>query len=210
MANYDDLLKLIPVQDIAARLGVDQATAESAVQASIPAIVGGMQANAQDADGERSLAEALSQHQDSSLIDGGVAIDDVDEAEGEKIVGHVFGPQAPEVASALAGATPAASVQPGLIQKVLPLIAPIVLAYLAKRVLGGGGQSAAAQQAPAQGGDLGDLLGGLLSGGQQGQQGQGGLADVLGGLLGGAQQQQAGGGDLLGGILGGLLGGGRR
>jgi hypothetical protein len=81
--------------------------------------------------------------------------------------------------------------------KLLPILAPIVMAYLAKRL--GGGAAAGAQQ---QGG-IGDLLGSILGGmgGQQGRPQQGG-------------QQQGGLGDMLNGplgdLLGGLLGGGRR
>ena len=64
----------------------------------------------------------------------------------------------------------------------------------------GAGQTRGA--APASGGGLGDLVGGMLGGGQQRQ--GGGLGDLLGGLLGGSRQASGatGGGGGLGDLLG--------
>ena len=67
-----------------------------------------------------------------------------------------------------------------LIGKLLPILAPIALSYLAGRVGGGGGKTSAASA-----GGLGDILGGLLGGGGGGG---GGLGDILGGLLGGGRR----------------------
>ena len=194
MASIDELMQELPISDIAAKLGVDEATASKAVNQALPALFGGLQANAQDPAGAESIAKAVQQH-DPKLVEGGVKLDEVDEADGQKIVGHVFGAQKQDVVAAL-GKTQG----PGggdLIQKLLPILAPIVLSYLAKqfRVPGGGAQQ--------PGGGLGDVLGDLLGGGGRG----GGIGDVLGDLLGGAGKGK--GGDI-GDILGGLLGGGRR
>ena len=62
MSNVDDIVAGIPMQSLADQLGVDQATAESAVREALPALLGGMQANATDPAGEASLAGALQQH----------------------------------------------------------------------------------------------------------------------------------------------------
>jgi len=67
----------------------------------------------------------------------------------------------------------------GLIRKLLPMLAPIVMSYIAKRMRGGGGQ----QQANSGGGGLGDLLGGLLQSGLGG--GGGGQSSGGGGILAG-------------------------
>ncbi len=48
MAAYDDILAQIPIADLARRLGVDEATAGSAVQQAIPTLLGGLGANAAD------------------------------------------------------------------------------------------------------------------------------------------------------------------
>jgi hypothetical protein len=83
-----------------------------------------------------------------------------------------------------------------------------VLAYLAKQFSKKQeAQEPAAADAESPGGGIGDVLGGLLSGGGSGGSG-GGLGDLLGGLLGGSGSGGSGGG--LGDLLGGLLGGGKR
>ena len=87
-----------------------------------------------------------------------------------------------------------------LIKKLLPILAPIVLAYLSKRFLG---------QSQSSGGQ--DPLGSILSGGASGTSNP--LNDLLnsmlgGGTAGGATGQPPGGSIL--DMLGGLLGAGRR
>ncbi|MBP1160572.1 hypothetical protein ABIC28_003702 [Rhodococcus sp. PvR044] len=200
MASLDDLLSQIPISQIAAKLGVDEETATAAVKTAIPTLVGGLEANAQDPAGAASLETALAQHSDPALLTGGVDIDQVDEADGEKIVNNVFGDNKNQVISAL-GNTGGAG-DSNLVGKLLPILAPIVLAFIAKQFSGGG---AAAPTQAQSGGGIGDLLGGLLGGGGQSA---GGLGNVLGSLLGGAAGGGAAGG--LGDLLGGLLGGGRK
>lgn len=195
MASIDDLLSQIPIGQIAAKLGVDEATAETAVRSAIPTLVGGLEANSQDPAGAASLESALQKHADDGLLEGGIDIDQVDAADGEKIVSNVFGDNTNQVVSALGGVGGAGD--SSLVSKLLPILAPIVLAYVAKQ-FGGGGAAAPAQA--QSGGGLGDLLGGLLGGGGQSA---GGLGNVLGGLLGGSGGAAGGIGDLLGGLLGG-------
>jgi hypothetical protein len=137
-----------------------------------------MEANAQDPRGAQSLAAALGKHS-PALVQGGVDLDEVDRGDGDKIVGHVFGDHRGEVVNRL-GAVGGGNHQ-DLIAKLLPLLAPIVLSYLAGRVSGGGKPSEAGD------GGLGGILGGLL-GGASGGGGGGGIADVLGGLLGGGRR----------------------
>ncbi|GAA1055399.1 hypothetical protein GCM10017608_25200 [Agromyces luteolus] len=193
MASYDDIIANIPIADLASRLGVDEATARAAVDQALPALLGGMGANAQDAAGAASLERAV-QHHPPQLFEGGVDLDEVDEDDGDKIVHNVFGANTDQVVQKLGSAEGKA--EPGLIQKLLPILAPIVLSFLA-------GQFAKRQQGSSSdastggGGGIGDLLGGLL-GGAAGGGASGGSAGGLGGLGG------------LGDLLGGLLGGGKR
>lgn len=175
MTAIDDILAQIPMSQLAGQLGVDEQTAEQATRQALPALLGGMEANAQDPNGAASLASALGQH-DGSLVDGGVDVNQVDTADGEKIVGHVFGDNQNQVINQLGGL--GGSGGSSLMGKLLPMLAPIVMSYLAKRLTqgsGGGGQTQA-----SAGGGLGDILGGLLGGGGK----SGGLGDLLGGLLG--------------------------
>jgi hypothetical protein len=186
MSSIDDIMSSIPISALASQLGVDEATAESAVREALPALVGGMQANAADPSGAASLAGAVDHHS-PKLVDGGVNLDEVDTDDGEKIVGHVFGENTDAVAQTLGGNL-GAGAGGDLVKQLLPILAPIVLSYLAGRMRGGG----APQQGAAGGGGLNDLLG-----------------SILGGLGGGQSSQQQGGGSILD-MLGGLLGGGRR
>ena len=138
MSSIDDILANIPINSLADQLGVDPATAESAVREALPALVGGMQANAADPQGAASLAGAVESHS-SKLVDGGVNLDDVDTADGEKIVDHVFGENSGAVAQTLGGNLGGNS---DLIQKLLPILAPIVLSYLSQKMRGGDAQRA--------------------------------------------------------------------
>jgi len=175
----------------------------------VPTLLAGMQNNAQAPDGAASLESALVQHQDG-LIDGGVDVGQVDTADGEKIVNHVFGGQQDHVASQLAGTGQLGGAGSDLVRKLLPILAPIVMSYLAKKFLGGGQAGAGSQAgagAPAdsvQGGgmDLGGVLGGILGGMVGGQGGQGSAA----GQGGPGEQEGQGGFGGLGDILGGLFG----
>lgn len=204
MSQYDELLSAIPVSRLAQQVGADETEVSAAVQQVLPALVGGLSANARQPEGAQSLASALGDHTDRDPGD----LDAVDPDEGSKIVNHIFGDQREAVVNQLGGLGGGAS--GGLIQKLLPLLAPIVLSFLAKKLGGAGGlggamgdllggatggrapsqSDAAPQQAPGQGGVgdlLGDLLGGAMgkSGPAQGGQGGFGLDDLLGGLLGG-------------------------
>ncbi|WP_016883917.1 MULTISPECIES: DUF937 domain-containing protein [unclassified Rhodococcus (in: high G+C Gram-positive bacteria)] len=199
MASIDDLLSQIPINQIARQLGVDEATAETAVKSALPTLVGGLGANAEYPNGAASLQSALHDHSGTTLLDGGIDIDQVDTADGDKIVSNIFGGERDRVASTLGGVG-GSGVGSDLMKQLLPILAPIVLAYIAKQVTGGGSSAPQTQGAGQAGGGLGDVLGGLLGG----SGGSGGLGGVLGGLLG----KGAGGG--LGDVLGGLLGGGKK
>lgn len=214
MAGLDDLIDLIPIGDLAKRLGVSESAAAAAVQQVIPTMVGGMQANAAGG-GSASLEAALAQHADD-LRGGRLNLDAIDTTDGEKIVRNVFGGNADQVVAKVADSAPA-DVTKDLVAKILPIIAPIVLGWLANKFLGGSSSSAPAQQ--DSGGGLGDIVGDLLGGGASSGGGigdllggsassGGGIGDLLGGLLGDGSSSAAGGG--IGDLLGGLLGGGRR
>lgn len=228
MSEIQQLIGQMPVAQIAQQAGVDEAEARQAIEAIVPALVGGMQANAHDPSGAQSLAGALGSHQGN--LDARLA-GDIDAADGEKIVHNIFGDNTDQIARAAGGG----SALGAIIRKILPIVAPIVIAWIANKFFGqqGGGQAQqeAPQQAPTQSGDSPFSqgspgaeqkiptpqqapTGGTPTGGQQGGQQQGGglgLDDLLGGILGGGSSQSGGGGlGPLGDILGGLLGGGRR
>jgi hypothetical protein len=185
MPGLDDLFDQIPVGDIAKRLGVEEDVARAAVHKAVPGLVSGIKANADDPKGAESLQKALGKHRERPVARR--SVDEIDTDDGDKIVSNVFGGHRQNVTRALADSEPKAD--SSLIAKVLPMIAPIVMAWLAKQ----GGTNGPI-------GGLGGILGGLLSGGSTpGGQSDGPLGGLGGGLPGG-----------LGDALGGLLGGGKR
>lgn len=191
MADLDELFNQIPTREIAGRLGADENEVNDTIRTLVPVLVGGLQQNASDPSTASGIESAAGNH--AGLLDGGVSIDQVDETDGERAVAKIFGGNdTGQVASALAGGGAGNS---DLIQKLLPILTPIVLAYIGKQLSKG---SAPEQQS---GGGLGDVLGGILGGGGGG--GDNPLGSILGSVLGGDK----GGG--LGDILGGLLGGRR-
>jgi hypothetical protein len=204
MPSIDDLLSQIPLGQLAGKLGTDEQTADRAARAAGAVLVGGMEANAQDPAGAASLEQAVRDH-DPSLVEGGIDLEKVDIQDGTKIVRNVFGDKQDQVINALGQAGQqggGGGLDMGALTKALPMLAPLVMSFLAK--MGGGGQTQAAAVEPSgggMGGGIGDLLGGLLGGG-----GGGGLGSMLGGLFGGG----GGGAGGIGDLLGGLLGGGRR
>jgi hypothetical protein len=202
MDAADEILSQIPLDQLAQQLGVDEATAEQAVRQAVPALLGGMKANAQDPGGASSLEKALGQHAGTPLE--GLDLGSIDTTDGQAIVGNVFGDNSEQVINKL-GEQGGGS---GIIQKLLPILAPIVLSMLAGKFLGQGrGQTSPTGPIPS-----GDATGGLedLIGGATGAGGSaGGIGDLLGGLLGGSGGS-GGSSDAIGDLLGGLLGGGTK
>jgi hypothetical protein len=202
MAGLDELFNEIPTNAIASKLGADEGEVSNAIQTLVPLLLGGLQQNAQDPSHASNIENAASSHAASGLLDGGVSVDAVDEADGSKAVSKIFGGNdTGQVAAALSGG---GAGNGDLIKKLLPILAPIVLAYIGKQLTKGSAPAAEPQAQSAGGGGLGDILGSILSG--AGGSGGGGnnnpLGSILGSVLGGSQ-----GGGGLGDILGGLLGG---
>jgi hypothetical protein len=181
MAGLDDLFAQIPVHDIATKLGADEGEVNNAIRTLVPALVGGLQHNVTSGDIDSSTLEsAVTAQGASGLLDGGVSVDQVDQAEGDNIVAHIFGGNdTNQVASALADSGAGGS---SLIKQLLPILAPIVLAYIDKQFA----QNNATPAASGGGGGLGDILGSVLAGaGGGGSAGNNPLGNILGGVLGG-------------------------
>jgi hypothetical protein len=129
----DEILGQLPLDQLAAQLGVDPQTAARAAAAVIPSLIGGLQHNA-DQGNEQAIVGALVQHSSSNLFDSGsVDLNSVDAADGAKIVQHIFGDQSTQLAHAIGQRTGASG---NLVNELLPILAPIVLAYLAKKLTG--------------------------------------------------------------------------
>jgi hypothetical protein len=214
--QLDELLAMVPMDQVAAQLGVGTDEAAAATRSALGALLGGMSANAADPGGEASLVDALRQH--GQELDDGVDLDKLDVDDGGRIVDHVFGESRDEVLSRLGGANgqqAAGGLGGGLMAKLLPMLAPLVMAWLAKNMGGLLGGGAEATPAPSSGGatpsnnpSVRDILDDVLGPGGRPRQDGGATPSNA------EPEQEQGGGlpDLggLGDILGDLLGNGRK
>ncbi len=188
MPGLDDLFAQIPTSEIAHKLGADDAEVDRAVQLLVPVLVGGLHEHAHDPDRAGAIESAADRHAASGLLDGGVSVDQVDQQDGQQAVAKIFGGNdAAQVADALAGGGGGNS---DLIKQLLPILAPIVLAYVGKQLGQKGGGPATQSES---GGALNDVLGSILSG----MGGNKSLGTVLGNVLGSKA------GEILGGLFGG-------
>lgn len=189
--NINQLLSSLPIDRIAGQLGEDPNKVRQAAENVLPALLMGMGANAQAPEGRDSLASALGKH-DPSLAEGDVDVDAIDTADGAKIAHHVFGAKEEQVVHQLGGVAGGSD----LVKKLLPILAPLAMSWLAGRLQ----QRGSAGSSP-QGGLLEQILGQVLGGGSNSLPAS---TQASGSPLEGL------GGGIFGDLLGGLLGGGRR
>ena len=183
MAGLDDLYAQIPTSDIASKIGADEGEVDNAIHTLVPVLLSGLQHNSQDPEHASKIESAASSHAALGLLDAGGGIDQVGDSDGQQAVATLFGGNDTEqVAAALAKGGAGNS---DLLKRLLPVLLPLVLAYVGKQLSPGGAQTTTAQQAQAPGGGLGEILGSILGGGSGDKSLGGVLGDILGGLLGG-------------------------
>ena len=190
------------MQQIGQQLGTGQAQTAGAVAAALPMILGAMGRNTEQPQGAEALLGALGRDHAGAggigdILGAVLGGQQSRQTDGLGQLGHIFGGQLPRAEAGLGQAT---GLGGDKAQMLLKILAPIVLAYLAKRMFGG------AQQ---QGDDSAQALGNILGQERAVQQQQGGLG---GGLLGAVLDQDGDGQLGLGDLLkmgGSFLGGGR-
>jgi hypothetical protein len=165
MQITDILAGMGGLQSMARELGVSETQAASGADALLPAILGGFkkQAQAQPA-GLDGLGGLLGQLGGGSLLDDVLSPQPTDVGRGNDVLGQIFGSR--DVSRSVAqDAASRSGLDPGLLKKMLPMLAMLVTGWMARQ--GGGSGEGAAPAAPAGGGlgGLGGLLGGLLGGG---------------------------------------------
>lgn len=154
------------VDQISQNVGAEPSMVNTAIQAALPMILGGLANNAATPQGAESLNSALDQdHSDGgilgnlgglgSLIFGGQQqAPPPRQADAGGILGHIFGNNQGQVAQEVSNQS---GLGMGQVAQILMMLAPIVMSYL--------GQKKQQENVGADG--LGGLLGGLLGGGQQ-------------------------------------------
>jgi hypothetical protein len=213
-ALTNDLLAQLqgaPLQQISRQLGIDQNQAAGAVGAALPLLMGALGKNASQPQGAEALFGALQKDHTGGggigdllgMVLGGAQSRQTD---GAGMLGHILGGQQGRAEQRLGEATGLGGDRAGQLMKIL---APIVMAYLAKRMFSGDESGGGAAMGMGGGNPTAQVLGSILGQEQQQVRQQGGLG---GGLLGAVLDQdgdgQLGLGDLLK-IGGGLLGGKR-
>lgn len=120
---------------LASAIGADPSKTQTAVAAALPAILSAMNRNTNDTQGAQSLANALQRDHDGSLLDnlGGFlsgAMSGGKTTDGSGILGHILGGQTQAVEQ---GVAKASGLDMSQVAKLLPLLAPIVMAALGRR-----------------------------------------------------------------------------
>lgn len=197
----DDLYSQLegqPLQKISQQLGIGPAQMAGAVSTALPLLLGALGRNATQDQGADALFGAL--QKDHRGLDIGSVLGSVlgGGGQGNDILGHIFGGRQPRAEQGLGQASGLGNDKAGALLRIL---APIVMAYLAKRmfekrqaghveadptpqVLGRDlGQEH--QRVSQQGGLGGGLLGAVLDRDGDGQIGLGDLLKMGGGALGG-------------------------
>jgi len=125
------------------QIGADEATTSQAVQAALPMLLGGLARNASDPAGAASLGNALNEHRGGTMENLGGLLGKAESGPGAGILGHIFGQKRQTVESGVGQAT---GLQQHQVGKLLMVLAPIVMAALARRQ-----QSHQEQQVPVPG-----------------------------------------------------------
>lgn len=165
------------IQSVARELGISESQAATGAAALAPAILGGfknqVRANPSGLDG---LAGMLSGLGGGGLLDDVLGPQPTNVSRGNDVLGQIFGSR--EVSRRVAQqASTQTGLDPALLKKMLPIVAMLVAGYMAKKH---GAAAAPQTQAQGGGGGLGELLGGMLSGGQSaGGRGATDLASML-------------------------------
>lgn len=109
---------------IAQRLGISEATANTAVQVAVPLILAGLARNANEPQGAQSLHQAINNDHDGSIFDNLTGyVSNPQSVNGAGILGHVFGGQKPAIENNLAQATGMdQSSAGGLMETLAPLV----------------------------------------------------------------------------------------
>jgi hypothetical protein len=150
------------LQQISKQLGTDDATAQNAIGAALPMLLGALAKNASSADGAAALATALQAKHDGSILDdvAGALGNPQTGAAGAGILAHVLGGKQQVAAQGIAQA---AGIDASKAGALLSMLAPLVLGQLGKAQRGGGldaGGLAAmlGQERAGLGGQAGGLL----------------------------------------------------
>ena len=117
-------------ETLAKRADVSKSDFGKVAAVGLPAILQALQRNSADEKGLASLEAALTKHQDVSTYSSvNQVAEQVDPEDGDKILGHVFN----DKGSIIDRIARSVGMSPAAVKRVLVLLAPVVLKYLADR-----------------------------------------------------------------------------
>jgi hypothetical protein len=127
------------LQSMARELGVSEDEAASGAAALAPAILGGFSKQAQaQPGGANGLGDLLERLGGGGLLDQVLAPQPTDVRPGNDVLGQIFGSK--DVSRAVAqNAASQSGLAPGLLQKMLPILAMLISGYMARQHSGGAG-----------------------------------------------------------------------
>jgi len=152
------------------QFGLTPAKTEAAVNALLPAVSMGLKQSTATVDGLGKLLATMGQQQDLHEMydDPETAFGPDGVAAGNDALSVIFG--SPEVSRAVVNqAQQFSGVDSGILKKLLPIVAGVLLSGLMRR--GSGGKAAAPEQPSSSGGTLGDILGQIFGRGMPGSSG---------------------------------------
>ena len=126
------------ISEFADNFGVNESQAKDAISSLAKSLSHGLGANSQDVKGLDSLMEALEKGNHSRYVDEpSILRKEETTQDGNDILGHIFGNKdvSRHVAKRASKETGLAS---GLLKKMLPVVATMVMGSLGKKFLGGG------------------------------------------------------------------------
>ncbi len=190
MSLLEQLTKQLQGQnlgELSRAVGADEATTGRALESALPVLLGALQRNSANPDGAEALNRALDKHDGGMLDDLAGFFRKGQTTDGEGILDHVLGSRRNQIESKL---DQAAGGQSGLLGKLLPMLAPVVMGALGKEK----------RQANLDSRGLSEVLGGAQRDVERANPKVGGILTSL--------LDQDGDGDLdLGDLTKGLLGG---
>jgi len=129
--DLESRLQGAPTQQIAQQLGISSSQASSAIATALPLLLGALGHNASQPQGAQALYGAL--QNDHAGLDLGSVLGSVlgGGGQGGQILGHVFGDRQPHAAEAVGQTT---GIGQDKAHMLLRWLAPIAMAYLAKRM----------------------------------------------------------------------------
>jgi hypothetical protein len=164
------------IQQITSQFGLSPEQSQAALTALLPMVTAGLQREAASK-GEDSLAQVLANGRHETYLSQPEALaEPATINEGNAILGHIFGSK--DVSRQVAAdAAQKSGIDPAILKKMLPIIATLAMAALARQSKSG---NTGGGVTPAPNSGLGGILGGLLDRDRDGS-----VMDDLAGMMAG-------------------------